>query len=648
MNPHTTPSSATADTWVRPALLEAGDEEIDDAVQHADPMVLRALLYQLTGDQEIAATKLEVVRGGFGNVGLPGAEDAALLRRKAAEFLKRYRESGAGEVDLGPAERLAASLRLGVDDVIADEDVGLYIEELALDPWARSLRWQAPPPERREGFSVTVIGAGLGGLNAAVQLKRAGIPFTVIEKNSGVGGTWHENRYPGVRVDTQSRAYTHIFGAGFGYPNPFCPGTENERYFNWVADEFDVRDDIVFDTEVRSLTWDDAREQWELVVDGPQGERLLRTTAVITAVGYLNRPKLPEIEGMLEFQGPSWHTARWPDDVELENQRVAVIGTGCTGIQLVPELALQATHVTVFQRTPQWTFQVPGYRSPYPPQVNWLDRNFPFYTNFARFRAAYGIWRMSTLSEIDPQFDDPHACSAANKAARDSSIAFLESKIDDPQLLQKMIPAHPVWSARPVLVDPQYSYLDAIQGDKVTLVTGGIREINRTGIRGGDGIQHDVDVIVYATGFHATEYLFPMQITGRNGRQLEEYWSEGGARSYLGCMVAGFPNLWSIYGPNTNGGLNPAAFHELTTLYALQCIERLVLDDKRSIEVREDAYWRHGKLVDERNAGKIWSDPRADNYYWTKHGRSATMCPFFPGEVWHMLRRPDFEDLEVR
>src|SRR5262249_32890066 len=162
----------------------------------------------------------------------------------------------------------------------------------------------------------------------ALQLKRAGIPYTVIEKNSGVGGTWFENRYPGARVDTPSRGYTHLYAVDYLWPNPFCPWNENQKYFDWVADGFDLRRDIVFNTEVRSLTWDEQSSQWEIVTEGPEGRRTHRSNAVVTAVGFLNRPIIPDIEGKDDFAGLSWHTARWPEKADLKGKRIIVIGTG--------------------------------------------------------------------------------------------------------------------------------------------------------------------------------------------------------------------------------------------------------------------------------------------------------------------------------
>jgi 4-hydroxyacetophenone monooxygenase len=210
-----------------------------------------------------------------------------------------------------------------------------------------------------------------------------------------------------------------------------------------------------------------------------------------------------------------------------------------------------------------------------------------------------------------------------------------------------MTPPHPVWSARAVVVDPEYSILDALLRDNVNLVTTGIERIERRGVVGQGGALHEADVIIYATGFHATEYLYPMTIAGRGGRTLADLWAQDGARAYLGCMMPGFPNLWSVYGPNTNGALNVASFHEKVALYALQCMETLVLDGGHTMEVRPDAYWRYNHLVDERNRRKAWSDPRAHNYYWTAHGRSAVMNPFYSAEMSRFLRKPDLGDLEI-
>jgi len=634
----------------RPDLLKATDAEIEDAVKFADPMVLRGLLYQLTEDEELKDIELKTVLGGYleRNV-IAREEDVAMVRRKAADFLKAYRDSGAGPIDIGPANRLPISLGLMRGETIPEDSLALAIEETALDPWVRSPQWRkAPDPQRLENFRVVIVGAGMGGLVSALHCKRAGIPYTVIEKNAGVGGTWYENRYPGSRLDSPSRSYTHLFGVDFPLTNPFSPWAENQKYFSWVSDFFDLRKDMVFETEVHSLTWDEAAGEWEIVTSDKHGEqKVLRANVVMTSVGFLNRPRLPDIEGRETFGGEAWHTVEWPDHVVTKDKRVAVIGTGATGYQTVPAMALEAAHVTEFQRTPQWLFPSPGYLSPFNPNVYWLNRNFPFFTNFMRLGSGSAA-AFEAVSTIDPDFDDPHCCSASNKIARDVAIGFLESKIKDPELVSRLTPEHPVWSARPIQADPEYCFYDAIQRDNVTLVSEGIKRINKTGVETNDGRQIDVDLIAYATGFHANEYLFPMKITGRRGTTIEELWEEGGARAYRTCMMPGFPNLFAIYGPNTNGSLSPASFHELVACFAIQCVQELILEDKASVEAKPDAYWEFARLIDERNNTRVWSDPRVQSYYWSKHGRSATMNPLRGPEMWALLREPDFDDLVVR
>lgn len=633
---------------MRQELLETTDEQIEDAINHAHPMVLRAILYQLTADPDLEDIPLKAALRGYYEYFTPSDDEkVAMIRRKAVQFLKDYRDSGAGPVDIGPHERLPKSIAMMYGKPIEPGTEDFFIQDLSIDPWARGLRWQqTPDPERLESFTVTIIGAGMGGLNAAAQLKKAGIRFTVIEKNGGVGGTWHENRYPGARVDTPSRSYTNVFGANFNYPNPYCEWTENERYFNWVADEFGVRDSIVFNTEVRSLVWDEAAAMWTVTMDGPDGERVITSNAVISAVGFLNRPNIPAIAGAETFAGRSWHTARWPEGVDLSTSRVAVIGTGCTGYQMIPELARQARHLTVFQRTPQWVFPVPGYTKPFPPQIGWLDRNMPFHTNFMRAQSANTAW-FTKLTTIDPDFDDPHACNAMNKMARDVCLNFLRQKIADPKLVEIMTPRHPVWSARAVIVDPEYGIWDAVQRDNVDLVVSGIREINATGIVDTDGVQHDVDVIVYATGFKAADYFYPMDIRGRGGRTLQDLWGPDGPKAYRGCMMPGFPNFWSTYGPNTNGGLGPAAFHEMITLFAMKTIEKMFQTGARTVEVKEAPYVEYNQRVDELNRQRVWSDKRADNYYWTHDTRTSVQCPLENTEVWAMLYRPQFEHMTM-
>ncbi|HXC75970.1 MAG TPA: NAD(P)/FAD-dependent oxidoreductase, partial [Candidatus Acidoferrum sp.] len=500
-----------------------------------------------------------------------------------------------------------------------------------------------PAPDQLAAFSVVVIGAGIGGLNAAVHLERAGISFTVLEKNSGVGGTWYENRYPGARVDTPSRTYSHIYGVRFPRPYPYCTAAANDEYLNWVADNFDVRDRVEFDTEVQSLRWDESAGEWEIIANGPAGRRVLRANAVVSCVGYLSRPSVPTFTGSDTFNGPIFHTARWPSDFDPAGKRVATIGSGCSGYQMVPELAKLADQTLLFQRTPSWVFDVEGYLAPYPPQVRWLDAKFPFYSNFARFRSTYNLFRGFNLFALDPDFEEQDAVSADNKRIRAERIAFLNSQFPGrPDLVEKMTPPNPPFSSRPVLVDATQNVCTAIMRGDVTLVSEAIDRFTPNGIRTVDGVEHAVDAIVLATGFKANEFLAPMEVRGRDGRTIKELWEKDGARAYLGTMVPGFPNFFMLYGPNTNptGAGSLCQVEESTTKFILECLGQLILEHRKTIDVTDDAYWRYNREVDSAEELKVYSDRRANNYYTNEFGRSAGNTPFDGRLFWSWLRSP--------
>jgi 4-hydroxyacetophenone monooxygenase len=635
---------AMRESGVRSELLLASDAEIDEAIKFTDTMALRGLIYQLTGDEELANVKVEKVRVFFADAYAPAGDDgAALIRSKAAAFLKSYRDGGAGPIGPGPMERLPKSLALSAGEALIESELPMWIEETAIDPWSRALDAKIPPGPN---FTVAVIGAGMGGLGAAVQLAKAGIPYFIIEKNGEVGGTWYENRYPGARVDTPSRAYTHIFGADFVFDYPFSPQADNEKYFNWVADHFGVRENIRFNTEVTSMDWDEAAQIWRIRA----GEQTFTANAIICASGLLARPNLPILPGIDSFNGPAFHTARWPADLDVTGKRVAVIGTGATGYQLVPELANLAGHVTLFQRKPQWIFAVPGYLSKLPPAVTWLDRNLPYHINFMRFRTNWltGEHVYGDVFNLDPDWPGVDDKSALNREIRDARIAYIrESFAGNPELAGAMIPPHPPFSARPILVDDAYNIYHAIQREDVTLVTSGVDRVTATGVVAGD-THYPADVIVYATGFKANDLLWPMTIRGRGGVTIGDLWARDGCRAYAsGSMIPAFPNFFMLYGPNTNpangGGI--VNHEEMVTRFALECCARLIKDNKCAVEVSQAGFERFNALLDTRERGKIYTDPRAQNFFMNPHGRSSVMCPFAPSELWQMLKPLPEKDL---
>jgi len=627
-------------------LVSVNDDFIDNVVAHADPMVLRGALFLQTGDEDLLAVNLESkAEQDEISAELRNAEDKAMLRVKASTFLRALRDGKTRPAEPQSPEQLRRSLGLTAGFEIPSEEQEIWFQEAAIDQWARGIKWSgAGAPKARENYLVAVIGTGLCGLNAAAQLKRAGIPFVVIEKNPEVGGAWFENQYPGARVDSASRGYTHSFGVNYPYPYAYCPQGEVLNYLKWVTSEFGLRDSITFNTEVTSMAWDDHAQMWDIAANGPDGRKTWRVNAVISCVGFLSRPKMPDIEGMDTFQGTACHSAEWPDGLDVAGKRVAVIGSGATGYQTLPVIARTASHAYLFQRTPSWLFHDPNYLKQVPEEILWLEKNFPYYSNFARFRLTAtrnpNTARVST--RFDPEFRDPHAGSALNKKVRDACIAFLEKSLAGrPDLIEKMIPPTPPMSTRPIRIDSEDNVLKAIQRDNVTLVSGPIDRITPAGVVSG-GKEYETDIIVYATGFRANDYLWPMEIRGRDGVRIEEVWEKDGPRAYLGSMVPGFPNLFMAYGPNTNnfGGFQVMDLLELVTQFGLRCISGMIEQNIRSIDVATEAYWRFAEELDREEALMLYKHPQAQSYYTNEHGRSAVNNPIDTRRLWRWMNDP--------
>ncbi len=634
------------DAKVTDELATASDATLVEAIDHADPLILRGLLYQLTGDETLTAMPIETVAFGYSfQDRLANPDDVAMVRSRAIAWLEDLRDGGARQVSVGPMDRLPRSLELIAGAPIPERELPMWIEETGLDPLARGLTWQGrPTPEQLEDFLVVVIGAGISGINAAVQLKAAGVPFVVVEKNAGVGGTWFENRYPGIRVDSPSRGYLHLFGLAYPQPYSFCPGDANVRYMDWVVERYDLADHLLFDTEVGSMIWDEQSATWAVEAVSPDGPRRWQANAVISCVGFLSRPKIAHLDGIETFDGVVTHTAQWPADLDLTGKRVGIVGSGASGYQTTPVISKIAAHTALFQRTPSWCYATPGYIDPLPDATVWVDLNVPFYVNFARFRMArmYGPDTTMPSLIVDPDFDDPHARSATNTAMRDGCLAFIEEKLGHrPDLMEKMIPVAPPMTSRPIRVDPIDNVYTALLRDDVSLVSDPIERVTPGGIVAG-GVEHPLDVIVLATGFRANDFLWPMEIRGRDGVRPEELWAKDGPRAYIGAMLPGFPNLFMSYGPNTNnfGGLQVIDLLELEIRFALQCIAGLIEQGRRSVEVTEDAYWRFNRELDEIERHMIYKDPRVANYYQNEHGRSSVNGPIDIRRMWHWLRDP--------
>jgi len=580
-------------------------------------------------------------------------ESQAAVRAEALRIIAAYRDGGCVLPPPPDDALLHEMMQVLVASEVPEEYVPLILEELELDGVdAREVDWAAAvDPERREGLHVVVIGAGMSGVLAGIRLGHAGIPYTIVEKNPAVGGTWFENRYPGCRVDVGNHFYCYSFAPEDDWSEFFARQPELHRYFERVAAEYGVVDHIRFDTEVRSAVWDEESAAWTVRVEGPDGPAELRADVVISAVGQLNRPKLPDLDGIEEFSGTSMHSAEWVDGTDLSGARVAVVGTGASAFQIVPTIAGDAAHVTVFQRSAPWMFPNPHYHDAVGDGVRWALRHLPFYGRWYRLLLFWpacdgGLPAM----RVDP--DWPHqerAVSEVNDMAREFFTGWIvEQCRGDEELAAKVVPDYVCLGKR--TLQDNGSWLEALTRPDVDLVTAPIERITPHGVRTVDGIDHEVDVIVYATGFHANRYLWPMEIVGRDGAVLSEQWGDE-PTAYLGIAVPNFPNLFCLYGPGTNlahGG--SLIFHsECQIRYVMGLIGALVEGGHRSVEVRRDVHDDYNDRLHAELDTMVWSHPSIrHSWYRNESGKIFILSPWRLVDYWSWTARPDVDEFELR
>ena len=634
------------------APIPEDDAFLAAALEHASIPTLMMSIVHLTGDASLLEGPIRPQRTMPGDTdgGLTD-DDKAAVRVRALEALRAYRDRG-GTLPPPPSpETIRAMMTFMVGEHVPDEYVPMFLEEMALDSGdARDVSWDEVPAARRAGFRVAVIGAGMSGLLAAFRLEQAGIPYVVLEKNDGVGGTWLENSYPGCRVDVANHFYCYSFEPNHDWPEFFSQRGELRSYFERSADRFGVRERIRFGTEVLAARWDDGAAGWDLRIRSEGGEETLGANAVVSAVGQLNRPRLPDIPGRESFAGPAFHSAEWGHEHDLAGKRVAVIGTGASAFQLAPEIAKVASRLLVFQRSPQWMVPNPRYHSKVGEAKKWLLRHVPYYARWYRFLLFWpGADGLMPSLVVDDEWPHPErSVNAANDMMREIFTQYMAGQLDgDPELLAKVTPSYPPFGKR--MLQDNGTWLATLKRDNVDLITDSIAAIAPRGVRTVDGVEHAVDVIVYATGFHANRFLWPMEIVGRDGTALRERWGEE-PRAYLGVTVPGFPNLFCLYGPGTNlahGG--SIIFHsECQVRYVMGCLAAMLGGGFSAMDCRQDVHDAYAARFDARHAEMVWSHPGMNSWYKNANGRVLTTSPWRLVDYWTWTRAPALDDYVLR
>jgi 4-hydroxyacetophenone monooxygenase len=602
-------------------------------LEHADTAPLLMVLVHLGGDPAWLDRIQPHIKGPWSFHDETPDALRAELREALADVLEGYAETRRELPTEIPRHLLPQMLRACTGQDVPAEYFPMVDEEMDLagtDP--KTVHWRGKPdPARLADFQVLVVGAGFSGVGMGIKLKEAGIPFTIIEKNDDVGGTWYENTYPGIGVDTANHFYSYSFDNNNDWDYFFAKGDEIEAYIRRNTERTSLRDNIRFSEEVQSLTWDEGSLLWRAEIRRKDGSTYkMAANSVVSAVGMLNRPKVPPINGLDSFAGPKFHTARWDHSVDYKGKRVGMIGTGASGMQVGPAIQPFVENLTIFQRSPHWAMLNPLYFENVTDAKKWVLNNIPFYTKWFRFQL---FWSSSDTFhhnlKVDRNWpDQAHSLNAANAEIRKQLEAHIASEVGhDPELIRKATPDYPPYGKRMLRDNHWYRMLTR---ENVNLVDDQIDHVEPEGIVTADGTLHPCDILVLATGFETRRMLWPMQIEGRGGATILERWGDEDPRAHLGITVPEFPNFFLIYGPNTNlahGG--SAVFHsECQIRYIMQGLRELVETGAGALEVKPEPFWNYQEKVDAAHRELVWSHPGVTSWYKNGAGRVHAASPW--------------------
>lgn len=633
-----------SDTWTP---LPA--DRLSQAVEEADLRVLLMVIFHLTGDRRWFSDPYLPKR----DVNLIADEDAGLseearaeIRGKAVELLSS--PGLAPAVDDPGDELMVEMMSRCLGEAVPPEYALMMREEMGL--CSRQVDWRDEKPTHvRDHLPVVIVGAGASGIALAANLEKLGVSYTILEKNDEVGGTWYENTYPGCGVDTPNHAYSFSFGTRYRWSRYFAPRDELQDYLVRSAEEAGIRAKTRFATRVVKTDWDEVACCWRVLAEGPDGSEEIQAMAVVSAIGQLSLPSVPHIEGADTFDGPIFHTAEWPDGLELAGKRVAIIGTGASSMQIVPTVVDEVASFTVYQRNAQWARPIPRYHDPIGDGAQWLLEKVPYYAAWFRFTMLwrYGDGLLPTLKK-DPNWEHPErSLNRANDRHRIQMTEHMEEELAGrPDLLAKCLPTYPPYGKR-ILLDN--GWFAAITKPNVELVTDDIVRIDPSGVVTTDGQLREADIVVLATGFKVSLMTARLNVTGREGRKLTDVWADDNPSAHLGITVPGFPNLFTMQGPNSGLGHGGSAIFqaECQARYIAGCLARMIEDGIDAIDVQQDVHDEYVRRVDAEHEGMIWTHPGMSTYYRNAGGRVVSVMPWRLVDYWSMTHEPDFSEFKI-
>jgi 4-hydroxyacetophenone monooxygenase len=609
------------------------------ALSDANIPTLACVLVHLTGDQRwIEGRYIPTrVRGMDDNDsgGLPGDVQSEI--RQAADDALRAWFAGRPPVLANPTDDLLVEMMsVSLGEKVPTDYAPMIRNDLFVAPTLDELHTGIPVPP---GFSALIIGAGISGLCAAIELAEAGIPYTIVERREELGGVWFDNRYPGAACDVPSHLYSFSF-APYDWSRFFADSREIHSYLDQVADDHDVRRHIRFGQTVTEARFNEASGEWEAdILSASGGRETLRATMLISGVGAFNKPRIPAVPGLESFKGPSVHTAQYPDaGLDLAGRNVVLVGNGASAMQVAPAIVDQVASLTIVQRTPQWASPFPKFGQYIPEPLRRLLDEVPIYRLWYRLRLSWAFNdKLYEALTQDPNWDGQgRSINLINDMHRKGLTAYAKSELGEAQhLLPEVLPDYPPFGKRMLLDN---GWFRTLARDKVTLVTGGVTAVQPDALVTSDGAVHKADVIIWATGFDVVNLLAPMKVVGVGGRELHQDWNGDDARAYLGTVVPGYPNFFCLYGPNTQFGHGGSLITVLERQmhYVMSLLREMFASGFRQVEVRQDVHDAYNAKVDATHQQMVWTYPGVESYYKNSKGRIVVNNPFRILDVWRM------------
>ena len=626
--------------------IPGDDNELRTALSDVNLPTLLMVMTQFSGDDRWLTDRfrpdpIQTPEGSIfpDDTGNYNSDIAAEIREEAFQLIRTLRDEGGNMPPTPDVKQMRHLMEFSTAEPLEDEFCAMLLEETNFvnrdNTWKPELE-KLTGGAAGENFSVIVVGAGMSGICTGIKLSEAGVDYTILEKNAAVGGTWYENSYPDCGVDTPNHFYSYSFERNANWSGYFSKRDELHGYFERCTDQFGIRDHIQLNSEVQKMQFDTGSQTWHVTVKRQDGSvDALTANAVISAVGQLNRPVIPDFDGLETFEGESFHSARWQHDVSLEGKRVAVIGTGCSAVQLVPKTADRASHLTVFQRSPHWISPNKDYYRPVEAGLKWALNHIPLYAEFHRARMIFGFMdRNWPAVPSDPAWDHKdRAMSEVNDMLREALAGYISEQLGDQQeLMKKCLPEFPVFGKRLIIDNNWYQHMTR---EDVNLVDEPIVRFHPNGIETADGTIHEFDVVVFATGFNSNRFLWPMDVVGKSNVSLGERWGEY-PQAYKGILVPDYPNLFCIYGPNTNIVHGGSIIYntECQVHYIMQCLVLMLKQRGKLLEIPQEATDEYNEEVQNLSKNLAWGHPGVESWYKNSDGKVVNNSPFSNLEYW--------------